>query len=98
MDNNLIAILDPSSTGIDPYEITTSRIYSPELLKGEECLEEMDMFKSDVFALGLLMLQCALLKMELYEYDENILNICFSEIKDLYSENFCQVIESLLDF
>ncbi len=43
------------------------------------------MFKSDVFALGLLMLQCALLKMELYEYDENILKICLSEIKDLYS-------------
>ncbi len=67
-------------------------------MKGDGCLEEMDMFKSDVFALGLLILQCALLKMELYEYDENILNICISEIKDLYSENFCQLIQSLVDF
>lgn len=43
------------------------------------------MFKSDVYVLGLLMLQCALLKMELYDYNENVLAICLAEIKDVYS-------------
>jgi hypothetical protein len=26
-----------------------------------------------------------------------VINICLSEIKDIYSENFCHLIESLLD-
>lgn len=43
------------------------------------------MFKSDVFVLGLLMLQCASLKREIYDYDENILQISLDEIKDVYS-------------
>jgi hypothetical protein len=43
------------------------------------------MFKSDVYVLGLMMLQCALLKMDLYSYDENVINICLTEIKDIYS-------------
>ena len=33
LDNNTIAIIDPSSTGIDPYEIVPNRLYSPELLQ-----------------------------------------------------------------
>jgi hypothetical protein len=33
LDNNTIAIIDPSSTGIDPYEIVPNRLYSHELLQ-----------------------------------------------------------------
>ena len=55
------------------------------------------MFKSDVYVLGLMMLQCALLKMDLYSYDENVISMCLSEIKDIYSESLCQLIESMLD-
>jgi len=29
LDNDTIAIMDPSSTGVDPYEIMTNRLYSP---------------------------------------------------------------------
>lgn len=29
LDNDVIAIMDPSSTGIDPYEIVPNRLYSP---------------------------------------------------------------------
>lgn len=56
------------------------------------------MFKSDVYVLGLMMLQCALLKLDLYSYDQSVIEICLNEIKDVYSENLCQLIEAMLAF
>ncbi len=56
------------------------------------------MFKSDVYVLGLMMLQCALLKLDLYNYDQSVIEICLSEMRDVYSENLCQLIEAMLGF
>jgi hypothetical protein len=54
----LVKILDPSATASDPLLISEGRLYSPEILNDQE---NIDIFKSDVYIIGLIMLECGLL-------------------------------------
>ena len=51
-DHN-VKLLDPSAAASDPRKITEGRLYSPEILNDEK---EIDMFKSDMFVAGLIIL------------------------------------------
>jgi len=48
-----VKIIDPSAVGEDPMMISSNRLYSPEILIGEE---DVDILKSDVYVLGLCIL------------------------------------------
>lgn len=58
INDSLVKILDPSATATDPLLIAEGRLYSPEILKGEP---DIDMFKSDIYVTGLILLECGLL-------------------------------------
>lgn len=58
INRSLVKIIDPSATATDPMLVVQGRLYSPEVLDGED---NIDMFKSDIYVTGLIMLECGLL-------------------------------------
>ena len=57
------------------------------------------MFKSDVFTLGMLMLQSALLKSEIRQYNKKIIEELLNDLLSAnYSEQFKEILSRMLSF
>ena len=71
-----IRLIDPSAIAQDPFSLTPHRLYSPEVIRQ---LPDIDILKSDVFALALLILEAALLvplsNESMPEYDLTKINL-----------------------
>ena len=98
--DHTVKLLDPSATATDPLMICEGRLYSPEILNDEE---EIDMFKSDMFVAGLIILECGLLvnlsqetEPDLTDYMNMFRNGQGEECEG-YSDKLCNMVEWMLE-
>ena len=85
--------MDPSATATNPLLITEKRLYPPEIINN---WEEIDMFKSDIYVLGWLIIECGWL-VDLSLEEEPDLSYYLEKFTDQYSEDLCKLLESMLE-
>ena len=91
--DNSVRILDPSATATDPLLIEKDRLYSPEILND---LHDIDMFKSDVYVAGVILLECGMLE-NLAKAVEPDLSEYFTTFSERYSEDLCNILKMMLE-
>ena len=72
--------MDPSATAIDPLQISEGRLYSPEIINQSD---EIDLFQSDIYVLGLILIECGLLIDLSSDEDDNM-----EKYLQVFSENY----------
>ena len=94
-----IRLLDPSATAEDPLVLAPNRLYSPEILAQ---YEDVDILKSDVFVLGLCLIEASLL-LTLSgpappRYDPTRLGLYVQRVRKIYGEELADVISAMLQY
>ena len=105
-ETGFIKICDPTAATSSPYEITSGYFYSPEILRSINggTNEEVNIFKSDTFALGCCILELSLMKniADIFSYedgllDKNTLSKYIEEFRELgYSKEYTEFVEETL--
>jgi len=93
--DGVIHIVDPSIASAEPFTPQEGYYYSPEVLdltpQRVRCHQELDIFRSDVFSLGVCMLHAAMLESADDCYDYAACQIDYEEIQkklELVSEHY----------
>ena len=106
----LIKINDPAISSSSPFSFVEGYYYAPELLESLSSLDpslidSLDIFRADVFSLGMCALAAGLLEdcTDCYIYeqgliDEEMLRSKLRRLAQVYSENYVRIIEAMLDF
>lgn len=106
----LIKICDPAIASSSPFDYVEGYYYAPQLLASFSendisMIDNMDIFKSDVFSLGICALSAGLLEdcTDCYAYDEgtidyNLLQSKLQKLSQHYSEDYIKVLSAMLQF
>jgi hypothetical protein len=94
-----IKLLDPSAVAEDPLTLGPHRLYSPEVINRRE---PIDILKSDVFVLGLCIVEAVLLvslsNEAMPKYDETKLRIYLVQVEQLYGSELALLIGQMLSY